>query len=86
MGDLIIIDNFYSNVDDVRSFALEQDFNVDGNYPGHRTKPHVNQGIVDYISKHIGAEADIDLNDDKTYCGAYQYTTAKAKRKEEAKE
>ena len=49
MGDLIIIDNFYSNVDEVRSFALEQDFNVDGNYPGHRTKPHVNQGIVDYL-------------------------------------
>lgn len=77
MRDLIIIDNFYSNVDEVRAFALQQDFNVDGNYPGHRTKPFVNQSIVDYISKAIGAEADIDINNQDTYCGAYQYTTAK---------
>ena len=41
MGDLIIIDNFYSNVDEVRSFALEQDFNVDGNYPGPVSYTHL---------------------------------------------
>ena len=35
---LIIIDNFYSNADAVREFALKQDFNVKGNYPGARTK------------------------------------------------
>ena len=33
-----VIDNFYSDVDEVRKFALEQDFSVRGNYPGPRTK------------------------------------------------
>ena len=76
MRDLIVIDNFYNNPKQVREFALQQDFNVDGNYPGHRTKPFLNQGIVDYISGIIGREADIDVNDETSYCGAYQYTTA----------
>ena len=34
-----IVDNFYSNVDEVREFALQQDFGVRGNYPGQRTEP-----------------------------------------------
>ena len=76
MRDLIICDNFYDNVDEVRSFALEQDFNVDGNYPGHRTKSFLNQHIADWIGKIVGAEVDMkDLGGD-SYCGAYQYTTA----------
>ena len=77
MKDLIIIDNFYSNVDEVREFALQQDFNVDGNYPGHRTKAFLNQAMIDYISRALGAEADMDVNDKDSYCGAYQYTTAR---------
>ena len=35
---LIVIDGFYANPDQVRSFALSQNFNVSGNYPGHRTR------------------------------------------------
>ena len=54
MRDLIICDNFYNNVDEVRAFALQQDFNVDGNYPGHRTKSFLTPGIADYISKIVG--------------------------------
>ena len=47
---LIIIDNFYNNVDDVREFALQQDFNVDGNYPGHRTIPFINDSTKEAIN------------------------------------
>jgi len=76
MRDLIICDNFYNNVDEVRAFALQQDFNVDGNYPGHRTKSFLTPGIADYISKIVGAEMDVESLGEETYCGAYQYTTA----------
>tara|TARA_Y100000287_G_C14043867_1_gene267687 strand:- start:9 stop:584 length:576 start_codon:yes stop_codon:yes gene_type:complete len=77
MRDLIICDNFYSNVDEVRAFALQQDFNVDGNYPGHRTKSFLTPEIADYIGQIVGAEVDMEGLGDDTYCGAYQYTTAK---------
>jgi hypothetical protein len=35
--DLIIIDNFYENPDEVRNFALLHEFNRRGNFPGYRT-------------------------------------------------
>lgn len=76
MRDLIICDNFYSNVDEVRAFALKQDFNVDGNYPGHRTKSFLNESIANYIGEIVGGEMDLEDLGDDTYCGAYQYTTA----------
>lgn len=37
--NFIVIDNFYDNVDNVRQFALEQEFLTEGNYPGYRTGP-----------------------------------------------
>lgn len=77
MRDLIICDDFYNNVDDVRAYALKQDFNVDGNYPGHRTKSFLNQSIADYISQVVGSKFEMPENMSNTYCGAYQYTTAK---------
>ena len=61
MRDLIICDNFYSNVDEVRDYALKQDFNVDGNYPGHRTKSFLNDNIAEWISKIVGAEMDTEI-------------------------
>lgn len=36
--NVIVTDNFYSNPDAVRAFALSQPFDVTGNYPGKRTK------------------------------------------------
>jgi hypothetical protein len=35
--NVIITDDFYSNPDSVRTFALQQDFSVKGNWPGNRT-------------------------------------------------
>ena len=41
-----IIDDFYSDVDVVREFALQQAFSVRGNYPGPRTKSFLNDGLA----------------------------------------
>jgi len=38
MTHLLILDNFHQKPYEVREFALKQNFNVDGNYPGHRTR------------------------------------------------
>jgi len=38
MVNVFVIDNFHPKPHELREFALKQDFNVDGNYPGHRTR------------------------------------------------
>lgn len=40
---LYVIDNFYTNPDEVREYALKREFNVFGNYPGARTEPESEQ-------------------------------------------
>ena len=72
-----IVDNFYSNVDEVREFALQQDFGVRGNYPGQRTEPFLNQSVMNTIESILEPQWGkiIDWGDE--YTGAYQYTTAK---------
>ena len=42
----IIIDDFYENPDDVREFALTQEYNVSGNFPGNRTIPFLNESTA----------------------------------------
>jgi hypothetical protein len=78
---LTIIDNFYSNPEEVRQFALEQDFEVDGNYPGHRTVPHLSESVKDYFAKHLSpVHGEIywpDPEHVESYCGSYQYTTSR---------
>jgi hypothetical protein len=37
--DFLVFDNFYENPWDVREFALEREFYIEGNYPGLRTEP-----------------------------------------------
>lgn len=49
----IVIDDFYNNPDEVRAFALDQDFSVLGNFPGRRTLPSLNDSTKDYISAHM---------------------------------
>ena len=45
----IIVDDFYNDPHETREFALQQEFNVIGNYPGFRSKPFYNQSVVDLI-------------------------------------
>ncbi len=72
----IIISDFYNNVDEVREFALSQEFSVSGNFPNVRTKSFLDenikkgiQNIIEPISGRITWWGD-------NYSGSYQYTTA----------
>jgi hypothetical protein len=71
MINLFVVDNFYPKPYELREFALKQDFNIDGNYPGHRTRSflrdidyHLNIGpkpdqIPDYKSTIMQKLADV---------------------------
>lgn len=72
----IIVDDFYKNPDDVRSFALSQEFGVQGNYPGQRTASFLADNVKNSIQEIIrpfGGEVTW-WGDDST--GSFQYTTA----------
>ena len=72
----LIVDNVYANVDEVRDFALAQEFGVTGNYPGNRTKSFANDNIKEYINSFIRpTSGEITYWSDDEYNGAYQYTT-----------
>lgn len=76
-----IIDNIYEDPLKVREHALKQDFNVEGNYPGHRTVPFINDSIKKGIEKYLTAvHGEVtwpDQNNIHSYCGSYQYTTSR---------
>jgi len=72
---LIIIDDFYVNPDDVRNFALQQEFNVTGNFPGARTKPFFNISVKETIERHMQF-AGRKITDDSEYMGSFQITTS----------
>lgn len=75
----LIIDDFYADPDTVREFALSQEFNVTGNFPGLRTKPCTNSG--GYIDQ---TKATFEKLTGKTitqfpldnYNTSFQFTTA----------
>lgn len=85
--ELIIIDNFYSNPIQTRDFVLKQNFFVEGNFPGKRTRSFANESLKDIIQKYIEpfsgkiidfpipSKENIDLNN--IYNGAFQYTTSR---------
>jgi len=47
--NVVITEDFYLNADEVRSFALSQEFSQKGNYPGPRTNSFINDGIKEII-------------------------------------
>jgi len=71
-----IIENFYSNPDEVREFALQQDFKIRGNYPGQRTEPFLNESITNTIESVMFPKWGKVTDWGSEYTGAYQYTTA----------
>lgn len=83
---LIIIDNFYSNPEQIRDFVLKQNFFVEGNFPGKRTKSFANEELKETIQKYIEPfggkiiefpipEKNSETN--KIYNGSFQYTTSR---------
>lgn len=86
-ASLIVVENFYNNVDDVRKYVLTQDFSVKGNYPGQRTVSHATEDLKNIIQKYVEPFAGKitefpipkpDQSDANTiYNGAFQYTIAR---------
>jgi hypothetical protein len=75
--DLMIIDNFYINPDAVRAFALTQDFDVAGNFPGKRTKSFLTDDVKVAIQRWMSFAGPVtDWYEQSGYNGAFQYTTA----------
>ena len=74
---LMIIDDFYVNPEAVRSYALQQEFTVRGNYPGLRTLPYLPDDLknaINYWMTPIGGVTD--WLEHSGYTGAFQITTA----------
>jgi len=76
--NVIIIDDFYSNPDEVRNYALNQPFEVKGNYPGLRTAPWLDQGLKATIANIVLAAGGrvTDWLENSGYDGAFQLCTA----------
>ena len=76
--NMIVIDEFYNNPNDVREFALSQEFDVTGNWPGTRTKTFINESTKETIQKILqdvsGNVTDWQANDG--YTGSFQLTTS----------
>jgi hypothetical protein len=74
----IIIDNFYNNPYETREYALQQEFGVQGNYPGMRTESEFNQSVYDVIQNAVyNASGNITRWDKDQYTGSFQYTTSR---------
>ena len=78
--NLIVVDDFYNNPNEVRDYILKQDFSVKGNYPGKRTKSYANEDLKANIQKYVdpfsGKIVDFKMKE-TDYNGAFQYTTSR---------
>ena len=69
----VVVDNVYTNPHQVRAFALNQDFGIEGNYPGRRTRSFADDSIKELIQTYVYGAAGKITNfptfgdDEKTY-------------------
>lgn len=73
----IIVDDFYKNPDEVRAFALAQEFEVHGNYPGQRTRSFLAENVKNSIQDIVRPYAGEVTWWGDDYTGSFQYTTAR---------
>ena len=77
--NLIVVDDFYDNVDEVRKFALSQNFSVKGNYPGVRKLNHINESTKqtsDKILRPYAGKVTAWYDGVGEYTGAFHMATA----------
>jgi hypothetical protein len=75
--ELMIIDNFYQDPDEVRKYALSQPFDVKGNFPGARTKPYLPEDVKSCIGHWMSFAGPItNWYEDDGYTGSFQIATA----------
>ena len=74
MTSYLVVDNFYSDPDDMREIALNSKFDESGNYPGIRTQPHL--WNFDHIKEYLEGIMDIKIDskrwNDSEYQGCFQ--------------
>jgi hypothetical protein len=73
---IIVVDDFYPDIDKVRNQALEAEYEPEGlskNYPGCNSKKSFwNDELKDLLSKVIGRDVSPKLG---TACGSYRYVS-----------
>jgi len=78
--NLIVVDDFYTSPDTVRQYALQQEFNVTGNYPGRRSAPYLSDDVKNAIAHNMQFAGKITdwFNHDPaaSYSGAFQIATS----------
>ena len=74
---LIIVEDFYTSPDTVRSYALQQPFNIKGNFPGMRTQPYLPDSVKGAINHHMAFAGGVtNWFEDASYTGCFQISTA----------
>lgn len=75
--EMLSIADFYSNVDEVRAFAMQQEFfGEESHFPGKRTRSFLNDSVKEVIQNTIRPFAgEVTWWGDHN-SGAFQYTTA----------
>ena len=73
---VIIVDDFYEDPDEIRKIALNEEFNVKGNYPGGRTKSFATLSLKNRFEMIIGKKITYWPDG---YNGAFQFTTSENK-------
>lgn len=74
--ELLTISDFYNNPDEVREFALKQDFIYKGNFPNRRTESFLNDSTKDSIQNIIKSFSGNVIWWGDNNSGSFQYTTA----------
>ncbi len=72
----LVIDDFYADPHKVREFALRQEFEVRGNYPGQRTISFLNEPIKKRLQEILYPYAGNIIDWGGEYTGSFQYTVA----------
>jgi len=71
--EIIVIDGFYKDPNQIRRQALEMTYSVSGNYPGIRTKALPGGDVREFLEGVMGIKIDKTKWNAGEYTGTYQY-------------
>ena len=77
---VVVLDDFLANPDEVRQFALNQEFSVAGNYPGTRTRSFATEELRNYLDSKLSSltgKITYWPTDPKDYNGSFQFATSR---------